>query len=145
MNFSILSPAEVRYKYARADNKKQILRVLADLTCATPKAVAQFLGVEYPESPGRFDRRKALKLYEDGKSDGEIADALGVTRLAVFDWRKADGLTANKEADSHDKRMEAYRMGLSDREAAKSLGIGRSTFRNWRYKHGLEPNGGKIA
>ena len=40
------------------------------------------------------DERK-LALYREGKNDGEIAAAVGVTASAVGQWRKKRGLTAN--------------------------------------------------
>ena len=37
----------------------------------------------------KLDTPEAMALYEDGKSDGEIAKFAGVTVQTVFRWRKA--------------------------------------------------------
>lgn len=46
------------------------------------------------EEKKNTDERK-LALYREGKNDGEIAAAVGVTASAVGQWRKKRGLTAN--------------------------------------------------
>jgi transposase len=141
MTFECLTPDEIRSKYNRADNKASALRVLAELTASTEIEVADFLGVELP-TKGKMHKRMAYQLYMKKMSDQEIAEKLGVSRVAVYDWRIERGLPPHNAKPGHEARMEVYLRGLSDRQAAKELGIGRSTFRNWRYKNNLEPNGG---
>lgn len=45
----------------------------------------------------RLDNRKHLvrELYKSGLTDTEIADEMGVTRSAVGQWRKRNGLSRN--------------------------------------------------
>lgn len=35
----------------------------------------------------RFDEKKALELYEQGKRDAEIAQAVGACKSSVYYWR----------------------------------------------------------
>lgn len=140
MTFEILSPGEVRAKYNRAPNKKQMLGVLADLTCSTEDEVADFLGVEIPTAPGRINTKKAYRLYKEKKSDIQIAKELGVSRQAVYDWRVSRDLPQLNVKAGDKERMDAYNRGLSDRKAALELGISREAFRHWRHKNGLQPN-----
>jgi len=44
-----------------------------------------------------WDTEKARALYEEGRSDGEIAVELGTTRDAVAFWRRKLGLLSNRE------------------------------------------------
>lgn len=43
----------------------------------------------------KLDGEGALKLYREGLSDRELAQAFGMTRGAVTKWRKKRGLAAN--------------------------------------------------
>ena len=63
-----------------------------------------FLSREYPQSLGKksraatrheVDHKKAMKLYERGLTDLNIAGLLGVSKGDVFRWRKEHGLTSN--------------------------------------------------
>ena len=47
MTFECYSPQEIRFHYERAKNKREIIRVLADLTCSTEAELVDFLGVEF--------------------------------------------------------------------------------------------------
>ena len=42
-----------------------------------------------------FDEEKALTLHGEGRSDGEIADAVGASRTAISSWRNRRGLARN--------------------------------------------------
>lgn len=42
-----------------------------------------------------WDTEAARAMYDDGKSDGEIARALGIHRNAVYHWRFVQGLPSN--------------------------------------------------
>lgn len=41
------------------------------------------------------EEKKRRRLYEDGLSDSEIAERVGVTRKAIGSWRRRRGLVAN--------------------------------------------------
>lgn len=45
----------------------------------------------------KFDWHKGRELYDAGKTDREIAAALGCSQNGVWDWRKRNGLPANGE------------------------------------------------
>ena len=141
MIFEVYSEEEIRQKYNRATNKMDALRVIADLTVSTVADVAKFLGVVSPKK--KMDLLEAQRLYDAGNSDKTIAELLGVTRAAVYNWRRINDLPSNTCRADHEKRMEAYKRGLSDGQAAEELDIGKTTFRDWRRKNGLKPNGGK--
>lgn len=140
MTFEVFSEAEVRYKYAKAENKAHMLRVLAELTCSTEEQMAKFLGVEI-QSPnkGKINNAKAHRLYKKKMTDAQMATALGVSRQAVHEWRAARDLPPLSKPDEA-SRMEAYKRGLSDRKAGKELGLSREAFRAWRHRNGLAPN-----
>lgn len=40
----------------------------------------------------KFDRVLAWQMYQDGKNDREIADAMDIDRTQVYQWRKKEGL-----------------------------------------------------
>ena len=50
--------------------------------------------LNYP-MPLKMDREKAMELYRQGKIDREIAEATGVVKETVTNWRKKNGLPAN--------------------------------------------------
>lgn len=139
MTFETFTPAEVRFQYERAKDKKQSIRILADLTCSTEEEMACFLGVELP-SERKINSKKAYKLYKQKLSDQQMAEALGVTRMAVYDWRTARGLPQLSALPSEEERLEVYRKGLSDGDSARELGMARRTYSAWRNRQGLPPN-----
>ena len=46
MNFSVISEKDVIAKFRRAENKKVILRVLAELTVSSEEEIAELVGVK---------------------------------------------------------------------------------------------------
>lgn len=144
IRFDTYTPAEIRRKYWNSKDKEFTFKALVDITCSTPKELADFLGIEPPERKNRpkakINPDRALELYNQGMNDSRIARELDVTRQAVHDWREANRLPVNKT--THEQRMAVYQKGLSDGKAAKELGIGKSTYREWRHKNGLKINGG---
>lgn len=42
-----------------------------------------------------WDTEAARAMYDDGKSDGEISRALGISRNTVYHWRFVQGLPSN--------------------------------------------------
>lgn len=153
MNFSCLSEAEVKEKYRRADDKYEMLKILAELTCSTKTEMMEFLGVE--EKPvskmGRrpavsVDQAMARRYYEAGMSDSAIAAAIGVSKSAVARWRYRNELSPNptETVISTANRLKMYEMlyreGHSDSYIAKLMGVSDSNVGGWRKRHNLPSN-----
>jgi uncharacterized protein YjcR len=97
-----------------------------------------------------FDRKKALKLYSEGMTDGEIALELGVRQLHVAMWRKecgfqehshkAEATAEDKPTGKWDRAKELYDQGLTDGRIAEAIGVSTNSVLNWRRKEGLPSN-----
>lgn len=93
----------------------------------------------------RINDRKAMALYSDGASDGEIAAALGVSKGGVAHWRRARGLVPTHAQGftvqiDYAAMRRLYETGRSDAELAAALGAAVTTVRAWRKKNGLKQN-----
>lgn len=154
MNFDCLSPREIRERYNWAADKSEILQVLADLTCSTPAEVAGLLNVEYRprsvrcaytpkterKSNVKVNPEKMLALYQQGKTDKEIAAELDYSVTSVGKWRRKMGLAlipAAKPCVDSDAAMGLYRKGFTDRQIANLLGVTKSAIIGWRHRKGL--------
>jgi len=91
------------------------------------------------------DRR--LKLWEDGMTDAEIANAEGMSLKGVAGWRRGMGLTANhkKKRNVYDEQygkimLALYEFGRTDEEIARAVGIKKLHVKEWRDFRGLEAN-----
>ena len=145
MDFSVVSPDEVRGKYERAHDKRYMLEALAGLTDSTEEEVAEFLGLE-PESEKRsliFDEKRALKLYNVGMSDVQVARELNVSSSTIWRWRTELNLPANGTVSAD--RLALYNQGLSDVEIAKREGVSPSAICLWRRYYGLKSNRGRSS
>lgn len=84
-----------------------------------------------------------LKLYNEGKNDSEIAQALQVNHVTIHNWRVAKNLPANfkyiKKFDTN-KFIELYNEGLCYVEIAKELGVSSSAINDYALSLGLKPN-----
>ena len=95
---------------------------------------------------GKDWHEEAERLYNDGYTDHEIADALGVRYGAVQHWRRK---ILNKDPNPDTERSsfpwerarDLYIAGLNDREIAEKLGCCVSSVWRWRNKYELFPNG----
>lgn len=92
-------------------------------------------------------RSKALRLYQNGATDGEIAETLGVTRNRVQKWRyntiKKPPNKAPKGPKAqvdYKKMSELYRAGWNDIQIAAELGCCQVLVFRWRLKNSLPPN-----
>lgn len=149
MIFSCMSAAEIREKYRRADDKHEMLKVLMELTCSTKEEMQEFLGLDViPKPPkGRkqlvyIDNDKARALYDQGMSDRQIADALGVTKQGVRNWRERNRLRCHKQDDQQarksmideTKAKALYEKGMSDQQIATAIRATKSAVRHWRRR-----------
>ncbi|MBR5094472.1 MAG: helix-turn-helix domain-containing protein [Oscillospiraceae bacterium] len=90
--------------------------------------------------PKRLDRERARELYEQGRTDREIGELLGVNENTVWDWRKKEGLQSNGAKKSEARRVamkELYEQGMSDYAIAAALGVRRNAVICWRKRTGL--------
>lgn len=105
-----MDDAEIRTSYNTAKNREAQVQVLAELNATTPFAMAaklRELGCEVPELPPvkqkplrahdvLFDENRARALFEEGKSDLDIAEMLGISVYAFATWRRKNGLNRPK-------------------------------------------------
>lgn len=101
-----MDDAEIRISYNTAKNRAAQVQVLAELN-AVPQAVMaeklRELGCDVPDlqevkqKPLRpkevlFDENRARALFDEGKSDLDCAEMLGISVTAFATWRKKNGL-----------------------------------------------------
>ena len=48
-----------------------------------------------PRMPKRWDEARAMSLYNEGATDLDIADSVGVTKTTIASWRRGQGLPPN--------------------------------------------------
>lgn len=159
MDFSVLSPAEVRWRYAKSTDKVFTFQALVDLTDCQPHELAEFLGVKAPERRkvehplGKgFDRKKNVvvdpemvrKLYEEGLNDAEIAKRLGCSKSPVCTCRNRLGLPSKHKnaVVPVEQAKKLWAEGLNDGEIASRLGLMPKTIMAWRHRYGLDANYG---
>jgi len=103
---------------------------------------AHELGLSY-HGP-KLDEREGL--YDEGKSDKEIAKIQGVTPNAISEWRRQRGLESKGPGSSQkeftdEEFIGLYREDLNDTEIAERLGVTPSAVKGRRDELELEPNG----
>ena len=158
-----MSQHEISYEYRTARDKAAQIEILADLNAVSAWEMKKYLcslGLDVPEvgraggrsltgsrkARVRIDSEAAFRLYDEKKTDPQIAAALGVTESAIMYWRKRNGLHSNcerKRGFDQPKAMELYLKGKCDAEIAGELGMSRSTIGEWRRKRSLAANGKK--
>ena len=101
-----MDDAEIRTSYNTAKDPKAQIKVLAELNVTTPSAIAaklRELGCDVPDMPEvkqrplrahdvLFDEDRARALFEEGKSDLDIADMLGISVSTFAAWRRKNGM-----------------------------------------------------
>ena len=152
-----MSDGEILQRWNNAVDKKVHVEILADLNAVDKRTMHKKLvelgaeGLPTIEPKKRRSERQALKmdelramvLYRGGACDLEIADALGVTKPTVCQWRKRMRLEPNPQkrgATGLDelRAMQLYNEGLCDLDMAEALGVSRNTVIGWRKKHDLK-------
>lgn len=136
-NGLLMDDTELAISFRGAKDPRAQIGVLADLNCASPRAVAQRLhelgeltasGLEPSEfsnvfaldeslrrgRPSRFDEKKARELWQQGLPDIEIASRIGVERHTIYKWRERAGLPVNR------KKREVNPMKRKAKQAAES-------------------------
>lgn len=105
-------------------------------------------GVTPPEPVTEESWKDAARLlYDDGATDREIADTLGMGITRVANLRRRNWkLPPNPDKRGPDIRLdyeraeELYRRGMNDREIAEGLACSVSAVLKWRNKYELLPN-----
>lgn len=107
-----MSDHELLYEYRHAVNRKAQIGVLADLNAVSVAAMHQkleMLGAEdlppLRDIPApialrqtvHIDEDRAMQLYNAGMGDLDMAEALGVGRKAVADWRQKHNLKIHRQ------------------------------------------------
>lgn len=87
-------------------------------------------------------KSQLLSLYNEGKMDTEIARELGVTRSAIYYWRKKLCLKSkfdySKVSKIDDKTLRSLvNRGLSDYEIADLVNMSTDGIYNRRIRHGI--------
>lgn len=96
------------------------------------------------EAKRRISERDAQRLWEQGKTDLEIAAALGATRSGVQHWRVRNGLPCNydpcgpKALWDQTLARKLYQKGATDAEIADAVGLSRQAVARWRKQNGLQ-------
>ena len=93
--------SELIYRY----RKGTTITALAELSGLPRHEVLQalrFAGqeIESTTRPRTWDTDKALALHSQGKTDREIAEAVGVSRQVIYNWRQESALPINRERSS---------------------------------------------
>ena len=95
----------------------------------------------------KYDGKKMMELYNQGMTDGQIAEAVGSSKSAVYGWRKRNDLKPNVEPPQRTPRFSRklfrllYEQGLSDAKIARRMKCGVTSVGRWRRQIGLPPNG----
>lgn len=131
---------EIVYNLRHAKSLRRQLYIEAQLN-DVPYEVIRDIALKHGliKKPHVIDYSQVKALYESGKSDREIAAALGISKCTVCHWRKRRGLKPNSHID-YSQIQALYYAGLSDKEISQTLHISQSTVRYWRYKNGVTPN-----
>ena len=82
-------------------------------------------------------KEKAVQMYGEGHSAGDVAAALGIGKTTVLRWCHAAGCNRTKSEtqgctdDVKSRAIEMYRGGMHSTQIAKQLGIGTTAVLRW--------------
>lgn len=112
----VMTDQEIRFRYERAENKKEMPQILADLNGTTKKimqAKLQEMGLleVKPRRVVGVDDEEALALYNEGKTDEELREALNISQSRLLQWRQAHNLLPNRRPKA---APEGRKMRLKD-------------------------------
>lgn len=110
----------------------------------SPDPLARLVYEPMPRKPVLYTDDLLLTEYDKGKTDREIAEALGCAKDTVRLWRKRKELPPNgmspKRRIDYGKVRALYMEGLSDRKIAAELGCSSGRILDWRWAEGLPAN-----
>lgn len=86
-------------------------------------------------------KEQAMKLWENGCSDKEIARACHVSVSSVRGWRKKKGLLGNKKLKFDESiALFMYHFGYSDYKIADACNVSNTCIQLWRKRKHLKAN-----
>ncbi len=94
-----------------------------------------------------WDTDHARRLWQDGATDQEIADAVGASKDAVRHWRQRRQMRCNQgprgpqRTWDTERARELWAQGYMDREIGEAVGAGKKAIQHWRDVEGLPANG----
>ena len=136
-----IDPERLRQEYERGGTRAAMARRLGVSRAAVTRALSRYgIAQPRPRSPA-LDESALLRLHCHGATDGEIADALGVTRVTVCVHRQRLGLAANRAAPvvGPARLQDLHGLGLSDAAIASQMGCSGESVRVARRRLGLPP------
>ena len=98
-------------------------------------------GKSNPKAPGKataWDKAKGKELWLNGKTDEEIAKAMGISRGTVKEYRRKFWGVANVADSLEWDTVEAFRLyqsGMKDKEIAEKIGTTVAAVGNYRRRH----------
>lgn len=100
-----MSTEDIKKEFREAKDQEEQVKILADLNCVSEDVIREIVGLP-PSKPRK--RRKSLKeqsericeLYDQGFTDKEIAEKLGISRKSVAGWRHYRQLKPNPQRGS---------------------------------------------
>ena len=132
------------YKEGRSDREIAAAVGVSPTTIGTWRVKRKLKSIwVMPKRYGSFDTQKALELYKQGKNDGEISVAVGVSRQTIGTWRHELGLPPHAAGPGvvykydWDKALTLYDKGCTDEQIAKALGCKPDTVYKWRRRESL--------
>ena len=103
-----MSDHEILYEYRHAVNPAAQIKVLAELNAVSVGVMRNKLldlGAELPAEPTKtprnltasvIDDARAWELYNEGLCDHDMAEALGVSKKTVANWRQQNDLKCHR-------------------------------------------------
>ena len=118
-----MSDGEILHSWNNAAKPAEHVQILADLNAVSKEEMREKLlelGAEgvpagrkkrTPKATGdykpvKLDELRAMQLYNDGLCDLDMAEALGVSRNTVADWRKRNDLKCHRQAPGYVQKVE---------------------------------------
>jgi len=146
-----MTTEEIIKMYQEAKNPGKQVTILAHMNLCPVKVIKEITGhtrklsMEYKplKMPQGVCHETALKLYNAGYNDTEIAKEMGVYKGKIRMWRLYCGLKTvykyNRKMDEAEA-LRLYDLGYTDAEIAKELEVAVCTVYKWRLEEWLEIN-----
>lgn len=135
---------EIRTSYRDAKNKSSQIGIIASCNACDPDEIRVILGLIDPEQSARSRTDQIIELYNQGKTDVEIAEILSTERSAVYYIRTKHKLQANvkitEETEDDRTIMKLYKKGWCDSQIGMAVNRLERGICYWRKQRGLKSN-----